>query len=128
MTGKLVTIATYHQAMEAHVAKTKLASAGIDAFLADEHIASMDWHYSNVVGGIKLKVEESEAERAAKVLGLEAAGFYSEEESGPACIVCNSPDVRTHGILSLLAIVFPLPFLKRKWECGRCGHRWEENT
>jgi hypothetical protein len=126
---KLVTIASFTHPLEAHLAKTKLASVDIESFLADEHIASLDLHYSNVVGGIKLKVDVSAVERAASVLGLEDVHLEEEinrDYNGPVCIMCNSRDVRHSGLLSLLASFFKIPFVKKRWECERCGHRWEE--
>jgi hypothetical protein len=125
--GKPVTIAAFIHPIEAHLAKTKLASVGIESFLADEHIASMDWHFSNAVGGIKLKVDGSAAERAVRVLGGVhfEEGIGLKEDKGPLCIMCNSPGVHTPGLLSLLASFLPLPYVKRRWECRRCGHRWE---
>jgi hypothetical protein len=127
--GKLVTIASFSHPLEAHLAKTKLASADIESFLADEHIASLDWHYSNVVGGIKLKVDASAVEKAASLLGLENARpeeQIDQDHNGPVCIMCNSRDVRYSGLPSFLAYFLKIPFFKRRWKCGRCGHRWEE--
>lgn len=125
-----VTIATFTHPVEAHLAMTKLNSYGIDAILTDEHTASLDWVDLADSGAIELRVEEGLAEKAASVLGLE--GFYFEEEaepgeeSGPVCKICNSRDVRGSGPLTLLARLFDLPFIKKSYECGRCGYRWEE--
>lgn len=68
MSDRLVTIATFETAPRAHVARAALEDAGIRVFVADEEIVSMDWMLSNAVGGVKLKVRESDAERALAVL------------------------------------------------------------
>lgn len=68
MSDRLVTIATFEAAPRAHVARAVLEDSGIQVFVADEEIVSMDWMLSNAVGGVKLKVRESDAERALAVL------------------------------------------------------------
>lgn len=68
---RIVTVARFDQAGQAHVAKNALEAAGIRAVIADETVVSMDWFLSNAVGGIKVQVLEEDAERA--VAALEAA-------------------------------------------------------
>lgn len=68
MGEKLVTIGRFSQPLEAWLAKTKLESEGIECFLMDEHIVTMNWLYSNAVGGVKLKVREEDAEKAKRIL------------------------------------------------------------
>lgn len=54
--------------MEAHLVKEKLKSEGIESFLLDEHAVAMDVTYSQVLGGVKLQVKESDVRRAAEIL------------------------------------------------------------
>jgi hypothetical protein len=68
MPEALILIATFSHPFEAHLAKGKLESEGIEAFIADENIVGLNWLYSNLVGGVKLKVHEEDRERALKVL------------------------------------------------------------
>jgi hypothetical protein len=68
MAGKLVTIARFDLAGQAHIAKNALEAAGIRSVLADEQIVAMDWLLSNAVGGIKVQVLEEDAERAVAML------------------------------------------------------------
>ena len=68
MAGRLVTIATFDQAGQAHIAKNALEAAGLRAVLTDEAIVAMDWLLSNAVGGIKVQVLEEDADRAVSVL------------------------------------------------------------
>lgn len=64
----LVTIASFVDYILANVSKTKLQSEGIDCWLADDTIVTLNWLYSNMYGGVKLKVRESDAQRANTIL------------------------------------------------------------
>ena len=68
MAGKLVTIARFDLAGQAHIAKNALEAAGIKSVLADEQTIAMDWLLSNAIGGIKVQVLEEDAERAVTAL------------------------------------------------------------
>ncbi len=63
-----ITIATFWQPTEAHIARLKLESEEIDCLLIDENLVATDWLYANAVGGIKLRVPQSEATRARLLL------------------------------------------------------------
>jgi membrane protease YdiL (CAAX protease family) len=65
---KLVTIATYNTPSQAEVARLILEEEGIKTFLADDNLVGMNWFLSNAVGGAKLQVAASEAERAKDIL------------------------------------------------------------
>ncbi len=64
----LITVATFAHTLDAHLAKTRLESEGIDCVLTNEHIASMNWVWPLAIGGVGLQVRESDAERAAEIL------------------------------------------------------------
>jgi len=64
----LVTIMTYQQAVEAHLARSALEEAGIPAQVADEHVTSVFWSDPYLFGGVKLVVLESDADRAMEIL------------------------------------------------------------
>src|SRR2546423_14300638 len=66
--GRWVRVGTFWQPTEAHMARLKLESEGIDCFLADEHIVTTYWLYANAVGGIKLHAREADAPRAVELL------------------------------------------------------------
>jgi len=68
MSRPLTIIATFSHPFEAHLAKGKLESEGVEAFIADENIVGINWLYSNLVGGVKLKVWEEDREEALKIL------------------------------------------------------------
>ncbi len=68
MSQRLVTIAAFSFPQEAYIFKTKLESQGIQSYIEDEYIVTMMWLYSTAVGGVKLKVRESDKARAIKII------------------------------------------------------------
>jgi hypothetical protein len=117
MSDRLVTVATFSTALEAHVARTKLESEGIEGFILDENIVGLNWLYSAAVGGVKLKVREDDLPVAQKLLRVEPLDFsLNSATPGPStanrCPQCFSPD--RHRVGRWLArLGFP--------RCSRCG-------
>ena len=70
------TVAHYTDPIEAHLARGRLVSEGIDAHLGDEHLAMANWEWRLAVGGVKLRVADCDAERARRVLQAIDAGEY----------------------------------------------------
>jgi|SRR6185295_8107436 len=65
---ELVTIRKFRDLPEALLAKGRLESSGIESFLADDNMVHMDWLISNMLGGVKLKVEAANVEIADEIL------------------------------------------------------------
>jgi hypothetical protein len=65
---RLVTIATFHQVAEAHMAKNLLESEGIPVTLADEQSAALQGSLVGPGGVAKLQVPEDQAQRSAEIL------------------------------------------------------------
>lgn len=91
---KLVTLRRFRDMPEALLAKTILDSAGIFCSLDDVNIIRTDWLWSNLVGGIKLRIEEEDFEAASSLLNenpsvSQAAGEFRE----PVCPRCRSIDI-----------------------------------
>lgn len=132
----LVTVARFNYPLEAHLNRAKLEYEGIDSIVVDEHMVNVNWLYNIAVGGVKLQVRESDAERALAILG-EIPEHVPEDPSAEIsdderCPQCHSTDIhyetfhmRPLFILWLL-VSFTLPFLKRKWKCSHCGYEWKE--
>src|SRR4030081_3170408 len=55
--NETVTLRQFRNLPEALIARGSLESAGIPAYLVDDNMVRMDWFYSNLLGGIKLKVQ-----------------------------------------------------------------------
>ena len=74
----LVTVAVYDTPYVAGLAKSELESYDIPVFLADEYTIGVNSLYANALGGIKVKVPESCAEDAGRILRQE---LLPEEEA-----------------------------------------------
>jgi hypothetical protein len=77
----LLTIRQFRDLPEALLAKSVLDSAGIECFLGDDNLIRMDWLWSNLLGGIKLRVRQEDAIVASRLLeGEEAEGDSNSSE------------------------------------------------
>ncbi len=135
-TEKLVTIKQYNQIMEAHIIKSKLEAEGINCFLQDESLVSINWLYANAIGGVKLQVCASDVEKAIKIINEEVEikvdleKEQNESMSNDSCLQCNSKDIycerfsKKRLVLWLLLIPF-LPFFNKKYKCYSCNYEWD---
>ncbi|AKQ44866.1 hypothetical protein TH63_03285 [Rufibacter radiotolerans] len=135
----LVTIATYSGSIDAHMAKNKLESEGVMAFLFDENMVSLNPLYNISIGGIKLKTLASDAEKALEILnGMNALPYTNEQDVPVACPRCGSEDIsyaydsrsnlKNIGGFLLGLITFSLPLLsKDKYKCGQCGLEFQKD-
>jgi Putative prokaryotic signal transducing protein len=64
----IVTLRQFLTVQEAVMAKSILDSAGIESFLADENVISMNWLWSNALGGVKLQVRKTDVAVASELL------------------------------------------------------------
>lgn len=130
MTDKLVTIGRYSTPLEANMAKLKLESAGIYAFVADEYTIGINWLYSNALGGVKVQVPASVVSEAREILASEAESPATDEaETIDVCPQCGSKNTvafrdRRGSFLTWLLLGFPLILPSKKKKCCDCGHRW----
>ncbi len=69
-----VLLATFDNYIPAHIALGKLKDEFINCYLQDEYTVTIDPLLSNAIGGIKLMVAESQAERALEILNLREPG------------------------------------------------------
>lgn len=68
MKWKPVMIGSFANSVEAELACTKLESEGIRARVAGANTISIQPYFSAVLGGVKLLVDEDDAERAMAIL------------------------------------------------------------
>jgi len=133
MHSVLRTVATFEYA---HLAKTKLESQGIECFIFDEYTSTMNWLYTNAIGGIKLKVRGEDYERASIILKENVDDINNIDEADEAiklsCPKCSSDNIRDEkfskkfAYISILFLGFPLLFRKRKYECKQCSFKWNK--
>lgn len=133
---KLVLIKRFRDLPEAMLAKGVLDSAQIECFLADENIVRMDWYYSNLIGGVKLLVDEEQAAEALELLQQPIPAAFELPDGSefvqPQCPRCQSLDVKFQQVNTgvalgtMWALYVPLFIYDRAWKCLACGAKWEE--
>ena len=118
MTKSMVTVATFGIPFDAHIARGRLEDAGVHVHIADEHLVGVASHLGPAVGGIKVQVRASDAERALSILNapspIESAAPKTEEES-------NQLEDLSHRALAtaFFGIVIPPLQLYSMWLIGR---------
>ena len=130
-----VTLRVFMQLQEGLLAKSILESAGVRCFLADENIARLDGIMSIVGGGLKLWVDEQDAEAAAALLDQEMPeqkqAKAATEERQRLCPRCRSSSVSVgtreraaapSGLLAKLGALWK----RRLWTCQTCAHEWRD--
>jgi hypothetical protein len=75
------TVISFTYPHEAHLAKGKLESEGINVILKDELTTQVNNFYSNAIGGVKLQIKESDIKRAKQI--LTEGGFLNSEPIEP---------------------------------------------
>jgi len=120
------TVAHYTDPIEAHLARGRLQSEGIDAHLGDEHLAVANWEWRLAVGGVKLRVAERDADRARAVLVAMEAGEYALDADTDDARALLPPDRESWSSrlawLALMLFAVPLPWRRRAHE-GRARRR-----
>lgn len=131
----LVSVRRFRDLPEALLAKGSLESSGIQCFLSEENIVRMDWFISNLVGGVKLLVNQEDAEAATAILDeptpelldVEGVGEYQQ----PRCPECQSFDVNFEQLNRKVAYTsawlgMPIPLHAKAWTCESCRHKWQD--
>lgn len=116
-----VTIAEMSWLAEAQVLKSFLQSQGLEAFIPEEFISTINPMVTAV--RVRVQVRESSVEEAKKLLQE-----FSPEAAKPKCSHCGSEDLRFKPIgikgwlmlLACLLIVVPMKGPGRKY-CKTCG-------
>jgi predicted RNA-binding Zn-ribbon protein involved in translation (DUF1610 family) len=132
---RLVTVRRYRDLAEAYVGRSLLESAGITAWIADENFVRMDWFYSNLVGGMRLQVDERDEAAAREILEEKAPETitYGEKEVyvQPTCPKCGSAEItlgsgteRGRSLVALFVLSIPVPPREAAWHCEACGAQW----
>ena len=140
---ELITIANFSHPTDADPVVAWLESEGIECFVANEHTVTMNWLYSNAIGGVGVQVKAADVERANEILQAVSNSDTVREESTPTdsemdqgsddtseirCPQCGSENVyyekfsRRLVFASWILLTVPLPFFKKKWKCRECEH------
>lgn len=130
---KLVTIRTFDNSIDAHIFRSKLESEGIQCYLFDDTMVSLNPIYNVALGGIKLKVDVEDAWRAKEIIASVDSTPVTDEAGEPlTCPNCGSADLYTgfksaRGIRGILAaivsfVLFVYPvYYKSVYRCKDCG-------
>lgn len=130
---KLITVQTFDNPIDMHLLKSKLESEGIHCFIFDEHTVAINPLISQGVGGIKLKIDEKDKEKAFIMLEeIQKCATLDAEGKSKECPKCGSIDLYTNfksmrglkGMLSMFVmfifLVFPF-YYKNVYKCKSCG-------
>ena len=138
-----ITIANFSHPTEADPVVAWLESEGIECFLTNEHTITMNWLYSNAIGGVGVQVKTGDVERANEILRAVSISDAVADKPAPTdsemdqesdttseirCPQCSSENVyyekfsRRLVFASWAILSVPLPFLKKKWKCRACEH------
>jgi hypothetical protein len=132
---RLVTVRRCRDLAEAYVGRSSLESAGIPAWIADENLVRMDWFYSNMVGGMRLQVDERDEAAAREILqeGVPGTITYGQDEvfAQPTCPKCGSAEItlgdgteRGRSLAALYVLSIPVPPRVAAWHCEACCAEW----
>ncbi len=117
-------VSTYSTPAEAHVALSRLESAGIKAVVRDEFTVTLNWLYSDAIGGVKLEVPDDDETAAREILALPAP-----EPGLIQCPHCGSPrsSVRTLSVFGAFCLIFriPIPMTRAFIDCRSCGKTYD---
>ncbi|MEP6923888.1 MAG: DUF2007 domain-containing protein [Pyrinomonadaceae bacterium] len=138
MTKALIVIATANDLIEAAVLRGRLESAGIQAFLLDEGIVAAHGLLTNAVGGIKIQVEQTDAERALVIVQEQrqprtATKSKKVNTGWGVCPKCSGKNLKPFrealgwkGVLLLFGLMIFRP--KRKLQCNSCDYCWDYSS
>ena len=132
---RLVTVRSYRDLAEAYAGRSLLESAGIQSWIADENLVRMHWFYSNLVGGLRLQVAESDEGASREILeqAVPPTIAYGAEEEyvRPTCPKCGSAELtlgggteRGRSFVALYLLAVPVPPKEAAWHCEACGAAW----
>lgn len=134
---ELITIKTFDNLIEAHLLKSKLESEIIKCYLFDENIVGLNPLYNITVGGIKLKINKADMEKATLIINeTEESALTNEQGEAIKCPNCKSEEIYSgfksmkgvkgviSAITSFLLMVFPIYF-RIAYRCKNCGKEFK---
>jgi hypothetical protein len=128
----LVRIATYPNAIEAHLARMRLEHEGIPAFVLHEHHVWADWLMSSALQGVKVYVHPIDVADASQIIQAHDRGEFALEDDKPqSCPRCGGADVKRKrmswkgALLSFFFAGVPLPFRWATVKCRQCQREWD---
>ena len=130
---ELITVKVFDNSIEAHILKSRLESEGIDCFIFDDNMVSLNPLYNVTLGGIKLKVRAVDVEQVNTIIDqIDSLKSVDDNDQIIKCPNCDSTDLYTgyksmkgtkgilSAIVSFLFMVFPI-YYKTVYKCKVCG-------
>ncbi len=129
---KFVPVWTYNDYVSAHIAMGRLEEDGFKCWLKDENTVTIDPILTNAVGGIKLMVEETEAQKAVDIL----MQLQQEHKAKITCPTCGSHNIEVvstprkasnwaSAVIGFLFTSFAMP-VETVNHCFDCGNEFAE--
>lgn len=126
-----VTIRTFQNYFTAHILLGRFRDSGIECFLKDEFLVTVDPILSNAVGGIKLVVKKEDEEEANLLLHQ----FDESYRQSAVCPKCGSKTIElvpkkttanmATAILTWLFGSYAIS-VKNVYQCSSCGYESED--
>ena len=133
---ELKTIKTFDDSVEAHLMQSRLENEGIQSFVFDDNIIGVNPLFNITVGGIKLKVDETDVDQANSIIGTYLDSRVKNEQGEiVTCPKCSSESIYSgfksmkdlkgvlSAILAMLLFVFPV-YYKTLYKCKSCGNEF----
>ena len=128
---------TYLYSYQANLDIAKLKDEGINSYIKDENIVSIDPILAQAVGGIKLMVYEEDYDKAIEVINKNdfdnLKNEFPEEDMDDQrrCKKCGSTNILQRnswliGVFFFLISFAPVAKKKSRFECLDCSYKWSE--
>ena len=124
---ELVILQTFDNFFNANIQLTRLRAAGVECYLKDEYIVTIDPFLSNAVGGIKLMVRKSEEQMVRKLLWE----MNTESDKKLLCLQCAShkfilvPKRTTENLIAAITTWLFSAYAvsaENVYQCSDCGY------
>jgi len=138
---KIVVYQAFIDPIYANIVKGLLDSYGIECFLSDEYMVTLNALYSPAVGGVKLHVFEKDIGQITALLQsqniVEDPELSAEKEDNKIfCPVCHSENVSYggsinrkfnswHVFFSFLLMLYPIS-MRKAYHCFDCDHEFKK--
>ena len=131
---EFILLNSYGNYVEAHIAKGVLEEEGIVCWLKDENTVTIDPILTNAVGGIKLMVAKTDAERAWELL----SALRKEQQQKISCPKCGSHQVDlvstprkvsnwASAVIGFFITSYAMP-VEKVLHCFDCGNEFRAET
>ena len=136
---ELVTLSSFESGFQANLFKAKLADEGIESYVFDENVITLNPFYNLALGGIRVKVKNTDLQRAQVILNsVNNQPQTNFEGEIIKCPNCNSSKIKSNllairsvrsffaFIFSIITFTWPL-YYDRLYYCLDCKKDFKIN-